>query len=708
MRRSMVRDISLLFPTTILLILGFLVGFEWHSGGAIQRMRDASAASAAETKLLGSLAEELQVVRTRIAALRENDIFDAAQSQSVASADAHVLDRVTRAAKAIEASHRRDLHVVKGGIRMLRWIAVLVAGLGALGVLGVVRQLRRAWRRLARAELQQRLLAQRLRGSLDSLSQGVAVFSVDGLLLNWNTRLQQMLELPALLLQSGLPYDALEHHLASAADGFLEPLATIQADCADVASGAPVVYERASSRGGADTQIEIRRTLMPQGGFVLTLTDMTERVHAEQMLREAQKMQAMGQLTGGIAHDFNNMLTVILASLDVSEAERVAAGDQQNTLLTTRMNAALRAAETGAALTRRLLDFAHKQPVAPVPVDMSSVLANLMPLLRHTIGDAIALSFRSEAGLWASVIDTAQLESAVLNLALNARDAMPQGGTLAIEAINLASESRGTWPRELAPGDYVRLSIADSGAGMSREVLARAFEPFFTTKPEGSGTGLGLAMVFAFARQSGGHAMIQSEVERGCTILIYLPRAAPGAGSSAMSAPPALPQPSSDAARDTTPQPRIMVVEDDASIRQIAAGVLRELGYRVSEAHDAEEAMRQLDGHAEALDLLLTDLTLPGIDGHALAAHVQAELARDPGALYDRPSTGAHRTRCFSRVGDRVGDTLAWQTVPTPSARGRRRCPGRPTAGDSGRLRPSAAGSAACPARLLAGYAWSL
>ena len=635
MRRSVIRDITLLFPAAVLLVLGFLVGIAWYSSGNVQRLRDVNTTSVAEAQLLRSLADELQVVRDRIAALGEHDMRDA--SRSAADAGTRVLDRVTLAAKAIEAGHRRDLHAVKGGIRMLRWVAVLVAALGAIGVFGVVRQLRRAWRRLARAEAEQRLLAQRLRGSLDSLSQGVAVFSAAGLLLNWNARLQQMLELPEPLLQSGMPYDALERHLASAEGGFLEPLAAVQAK-PFARNGSPVVYERAAVRDGADAQIEIRRTLMPRGGFVLTLTDMTERTQAERMLREAQKMQAMGQLTGGIAHDFNNMLTVILASLDVSDAERASAGDRQAALLTTRMATALQAAETGAALTRQLLDFARKQPLAPVPVDMSSVLASLLPLLRHTIGGAVALSFHSEAGLWPAIIDTAQLESAVLNLALNARDAMPQGGTLAIEAANLGGDCQPALPRELPPGDYVRLSIADSGAGMSREVLARAFEPFFTTKSD-SGTGLGLAMVFAFARQCGGHAMIQSEPGRGCTILIYLPQATTRSMAAHGAPSPAVPPPLSIAPgalgviaqgapgvvlQGAPARPRIMVVENDASIRQIAAGVLRELGYRVSEAHDAEEAIRQIDGNEDALDLLLTDLTLPGsLDGHALAARVR-------------------------------------------------------------------------------------
>ena len=668
MRRSLVRDVGLLFPVAVLLVLSCLAIMQWNRTGVIQQVRNATLVSGGEASLLQSLAAALRDVEARQQAyllsgasadltafqgaartleslserLRDRAASDAAAGPAVKALvtrvdqrqqalgravvlrhdglltgaealrgttdDQHVLDRVAHATQALEGSQQSDLRRIGGGIRTLRWSAAAVAGLGVLGMLAALRQLRRSWRRLSQAETEQRLLAQQLRGSLDSLSQGVAVFSADGHLLNWNLRLRQMLELPASVLCHGLPYEALERQLAGAGEAFLEPPSLSGDD------GAPIVHERVSG----ETHVEVRRTTMPQGGFVLTLTDMTERARAEQMLCEAQKMQALGQLTGGIAHDFNNMLTVIVGSLDVSAQELAGAGTSgQVALLTARMARAAQAAENGAALTRQLLNFARRQPLAPAAVDLAQVLPNLMPLLRHTLGEAITLSFTAEAGLWPAIVDTAQLESAVLNLALNARDAMHHGGRLAIEAANVVFEGRAAaLHRDLAPGAYVRVTVADSGEGMSREVMARAFEPFFTTKPEGRGTGLGLAMVFAFARQCGGLAMIQSEIGRGARVQLFLPRAGAAPAS----------EPAPDAALPGAPhgEARIMVVEDDEAVRRIAAETMRELGYGVSEAADAEDAMRQLGREVTPLDLLLTDLALPGaMDGRALAARVR-------------------------------------------------------------------------------------
>ncbi len=686
MRRFLVRNVGLLFPLAILLVLGGLVALQWSRSASIQHVRSATMVAGKEARLLEALADALRdVERTEraflatgkdveLGAFREAERHLASLSwhlQQQASAEAlagpapglpepdgpdlavliaqihqhqaaldasvalrrsgsmgaaplarpagPVLDHVTRAAQAVEESHLSGLKAIGGGIGGFRWAAALMAVLAAIGMLGVLHLFRRAWSGLIRAETEQRLLAMQLRGSLDSLSQGVAVFSADGLLLNWNLRLRELLDLPASLLRRGLSYAALERHLADGGDAFLEPLPATGGDAFGPSDGRPVVYERVVRRA-AETQIEIRRTLMPQGGFVLTLTDMTERVQAEQLLHETQKMQALGQLTGGIAHDFNNMLTVILGSLDVSAAELAASGDRRLELVTARMRTALQAAESGAALTRQLLDFARKQPLAPVPVDLARVLPGLVPLLRHSIGEGVGLSFHGEAGLWPAIVDTARLESAVLNLALNARDAMPDGGRLTIEARNTTFDHRdGARHPDLAPGDYVRISVADTGAGMTREIIARAFEPFFSTKPDGRGTGLGLAMVFAFAKQCGGLAMIQSEPGHGSTILLYLPRAFeyPIAANAEM-------EPAVVGGPDPAHRPHILVVEDDFDLREIAVGTLRELGYQVSEAQDAGEALRQLGPQGAPLDLLLTDLTLPGdTDGRALAAQVR-------------------------------------------------------------------------------------
>ena len=281
------------------------------------------------------------------------------------------------------------------------------------------------------------------------------------------------------------------------------------------------------------------------------------------------------------------------------------------------MRRAAQAAESGAALTRQLLAFARKQPLAPASVDLGSTLPNLVPLLRHTLGDSIAIDFTAGPVLWPAVADPGQLESAVLNLALNARDAMPLGGRLAIEAGNICFDQRTPPPHpELSRGEYVRISVADTGCGMSREVIAHAFEPFFTTKAEGHGTGLGLAMVFSFARQCGGLAMLHSEAGQGTRVELYLPRAAAEAAwVKAAIAREIQPVPAAGARA-----PHILLVEDDQSVREIASEMLRELGYRVSEAPDAEAALQGLNAQQGPLDLLLTDLSLPGaLDGRALA-----------------------------------------------------------------------------------------
>ena len=700
MRRFLVHDVNVFLPIVAVLVMGVLAGLGWQRSVAIQRSREATAIISDEARLLDSIGQTLrEAERTELDYLLRGAAPDLTASQAAArridalsarlSADGHldhahgpllaalvglvearqaalahelvqhlglprgldpnlapapaagqwddVLDRLAGTGQVLQRSREEHLDAVTREIRAVRWLAVAVAVMGALSVLSVFRLLSRAWHRLSRAETEQRRAALQLRSSLDSLSQGVAVFGGDGRLLNWNMRLRQLLDLPEALLRPALRYEALERHLAAGGATFLEPLRLVLS-ASPIADGMrPTVYERTvRQRGDAgESQIEIRRTLMPEGGFVLTLTDISERVQAERMLREAQKMQALGQLTGGIAHDFNNMLTVVLGSLDVPAAELAAAGDQQAAILAARMRRAARAAEGGVALTRRLLSFARKQPLEPEPVDLDSVLPELIPLLRHTIGEGIEVRFESESGLWPVVADAAQLESAVLNLSLNARDAMPGEGRLTIKAGNAVIEATGSAAHpELAPGEYVRLSVTDTGCGMSREVMAQAFEPFFTTKPEGRGTGLGLAMVFGFARQSGGAATIRSETASGAatgtTVAIYLPRASRPAAVRVAAAAPAA------AASIEATRPRILLVEDNTAVREITAEILRELGYRVSEAREAEQALGLLqrsdargqdaqgaDGE-QAVALLLTDIVLPGaLDGRALAARVR-------------------------------------------------------------------------------------
>jgi signal transduction histidine kinase/CheY-like chemotaxis protein len=499
---------------------------------------------------------------------------------------------------------------VEGAVRS-DWVQRLVLVATAVAILALLwaaRLLNQAYVRSYRAETEQRALAGRLRASLDSLSQGVGVFGAAHKLRHWNECFQVLLGLPPAMVRSEMPYAALADHLSADGESLLEN--EEQIEHSQQTSGEPIVYERTHPNG---TQLEIRRTPMPDGGFVLTITDMTKRAQAEAVLRESQKMQAIGQLTGGIAHDFNNLLTVMVGNLELARMKL----EPQNPLVGN-IERSLWAAQRGGTLTSQLLAFARKQPLAPTPIDLSAHLPQLVPLLNRTLGEHIDVRFVDSAGLWAALTDPAQLESAVLNLALNARDAMPGGGRLTIELANKVLDVQYARAHaEVVPGDYVMVAVSDTGHGMTADVVARVFEPFFTTKTEGRGTGLGLAMVFGFAKQSGGHVKIYSEPGEGTSVKLYLPRAvgAVVATGQRSGAPAELPHGSAT----------ILVVEDEAGVREIAVAILRSLGYRVLEAPDGDEGLRVFGAHAAEIDMLLTDVVLPGkVRGRGLAERITA------------------------------------------------------------------------------------
>jgi signal transduction histidine kinase/FixJ family two-component response regulator len=478
---------------------------------------------------------------------------------------------------------------------LLRALVLAGAVIAVVALVWAARLLNIAWRRSSQAETEQRLLALRLRTSLDSLSQGIAVFGADRGLTNWNYCFQELLELPKAMVRSGTPYVAFQEYTTRDDVSLLESEDQIRHERR--VPGAPIAYERIRPDG---RHLEVRRSSMPDGGFVLTVTDMTKRAQAEGILREAQKMQAIGQLTGGIAHDFNNLLTVILGNLEFVRAKLAGEGPLQ-----TRIERATWAAQRGATLTSQLLAFARKQPLAPAPIDLAASIPDLIPLLQRTLGEHIDIRYVGTAGLWPAMADPAQLESAVLNLALNARDAMPGGGRLTIETANKTLDAEYACQHgEVTAGDYAMLAVSDTGHGMTADVIARVFEPFFTTKPDGKGTGLGLAMVFGFIKQSGGHVKIYSEPSEGTTVRLYLPRAvgATIASRHPVDTPAHLPRGSAT----------ILVVEDEAAVREIAVAILTDLGYRVIEAGDGEEGLRAFDANANAIDLLLSDVVLPG------------------------------------------------------------------------------------------------
>jgi len=328
----------------------------------------------------------------------------------------------------------------------------------------------------------------------------------------------------------------------------------------------------------------------------------------EEALRQSQKMEAVGQLTGGIAHDFNNMLTGIIGSLELLR-RRVSRGklDDLDSLIDLGVTSANRA----AGLTHRLLAFSRRQSLDSKPVEINQLVTSMGELLQRSINESIALDMRFSDPLWTAEADRNQLENALLNLVINARDAMPNGGNLTVETSNRHLDSVFTAAYgTLQPGDYVELSVSDTGCGIPESVMGRVFDPFFTTKPIGQGTGLGLSMIYGFARQSGGHVTIHSEVEKGTTVSLFLPRFV-GEMVVAEAVNPAL-LPFADAGET------VLIVEDDPAVRVLVCAVLKELGYAYVEAGDANTAVPIIESD-QRIDLMISDVGLPGMNGRQLA-----------------------------------------------------------------------------------------
>jgi signal transduction histidine kinase len=341
--------------------------------------------------------------------------------------------------------------------------------------------------------------------------------------------------------------------------------------------------------------------------------EVAERLKAEEALRQAQKMEAVGQLTGGVAHDFNNLLTVILGGLD-TVSRQLAAGPSPEALkrIERAVNMATHGARSAATLTARLLAFARRQPLDPKPVDAGRLVTGLADLLQRTLGETVTLETVCGAGLWLTNVDIGELENALVNLAVNARDAMPSGGRLTIETSNACLDEayvKGI-PEPVAPGQYVLVAVTDTGTGMDPATLDKVFEPFFTTKEAGKGTGLGLSQVYGFVRQTGGHVRLYSEVGIGTTVKIYLPRLMGAVAADTSGAAPE---------RLHGGTETILLVEDHEDLRAYSAGVLRELGYTVLEAANGRVALDLLQSTNDVA-LLFTDVVMPaGLDGRQLA-----------------------------------------------------------------------------------------
>jgi signal transduction histidine kinase/ActR/RegA family two-component response regulator len=334
--------------------------------------------------------------------------------------------------------------------------------------------------------------------------------------------------------------------------------------------------------------------------------EIAEREKAEARLVQAQKMEAIGQLTGGIAHDFNNLLTVVVGSLDL-----VLRKSGEEAVLRLVRNA-LQASERGANLTSQLLAFSRRQRLSPVALNINAVIGGMRDLLVRSIGPQVEIETKLQSDVWPALADPTQLEVMLLNLAINARDAMIDGGQIVIGTKNMAALPEQV-AAELDDGEYVCISVSDDGPGMPPDVLAHAFEPFFTTKAHGKGTGLGLAQLYGFARQSGGIAKIQSEVGHGTTVSIFLPRTHERVTHNAQS----------QSRTHPTRRARILVLDDDDDVRTVTCESIRELGYEVVAVGNAAEALKRLAG--EHFDLLITDVAMPGMTGVEVARHLRSE-----------------------------------------------------------------------------------
>jgi PAS domain S-box-containing protein len=406
-------------------------------------------------------------------------------------------------------------------------------------------------------------------------------------------------------------------------------------------------------------------------GFAKITRDVTERREAQAQLEQAreqifqsQKMEAVGQLTGGIAHDFNNLLTVILGNLDIIQ-RRMAREAIDPATIRRLVNNAIEGARRATVLTQRLLAFSRRQPLDPKPLDPNRFIAGAVDFIQRSLGETIEVRAVGGGGVWQIEADPNQLETALLNLALNARDAMSSGGKLTIETSNVyLDEAYARANPEVAPGDYVLLAVSDTGTGMDEATLARAFEPFFTTKPAGQGTGLGLSQVYGFVKQSGGHIKIYSEPGQGTTVGIYMPRLSGNAATA--------PRPQADVPRAGSGGEVILVVEDDAGVRSYITEVLVELGYQVLQAADGRAGLAALERSAAQVALLLTDVILPDFNGRDLAERARRRWPKlkvlfmtgysrnaivhqgrlDPGvALIQKPITQA-------ALADRIRDVL--------------------------------------------------
>ncbi len=454
----------------------------------------------------------------------------------------------------------------------------------------------------------------RLRTIFSASSQAQGLLTPDGILLEANAA---SLSLAATTLDQIAGLRFWETPWFAGTPGMPE---LMQAAVATAASGETFVQEISLTlpTGRRVFELSIRPVLNVAGEVIALVpeaTDLTDRRQVEEQLRQAQKMQAIGQLTGGIAHDFNNLLTGISGNLELL---RRRLDQQRYDRLETYVTGAQGAASRAAALTHRLLAFSRRQTLAPKPTDINLLASSMADLIERTVGPAIDVELALANDLWPTLCDPNQLENALLNLCINARDAMPDGGRLTVETRNRRLDEHAARACDLAAGHYVSLCVSDNGTGMTPEVIARAFDPFFTTKPIGLGTGLGLSMIYGFARQSGGQVRIYSEPGEGSMVCLYLPRhRGAAAGPDAAVAP-------SDAVQAGAGE-TVLIVDDEPAVRSLVTEALSDLGYRAIEAEDGAGGLAILQSPVR-VDLLITDVGLPGgMNGRQMADAARAQ-----------------------------------------------------------------------------------
>jgi len=471
-----------------------------------------------------------------------------------------------------------------GAARTQIW-TILIFLIAVTGILLALYLLSRSNHQLSKTQALLRNQAATLQRTLDTCSEGIAAFDRDGRISTYNRNFFTLLDYPDNLGTQRAMFDEFTKFDSGRTADLLSKVSM------DVDSST----KQRTTLG--DRFLELYRNPMPDGGFLVVCEDLTAHHHANAILRQSQKMDSIGHLTGGIAHDFNNLLQVISSNLtllqrDIADTPKAAQ----------RYSHAAMAVERGAKLTRQLLAFARRQPLEPHAINLSRIIGDTTELLRHTLGEDVEIETVVAGGLWNTLVDPTQVENVIVNLAINARDAMTGGGKLTIELANAyLDETYASKHVEVTAGQYVMLAVSDTGSGMTPEVAERAFEPFFTTKGAQRGTGLGLSQVYGFVKQSGGHIKLYTELGHGTTFKIYLPRTRqPDEFAESVSLTPI------SGGSET-----VLVVEDDETVRAAACDMLAEMGYRILQADNPDAALAVLRSGA-AIDLLFTDVVMPG------------------------------------------------------------------------------------------------